>query len=162
MIKLPEVKRNFFATHLQYQNQHHGGVSRSPAYKLPPDVELSKTTSPDEETKSSKLDEPDLPATGSEPISLKRSASLHRRESSGERSSSLHRREPSGESLHRRESSGERLKVEPHSPQINTDEFKSQNGLVTLSRFVRRLFNKRKLFCRFNFFFLFFLFLRRK
>ena len=94
---------------------------RATAYKLPPDVELSKTTSPDEDIKSAKLEEKsDLPLSSaplSEPSSLKRSTSLHRRESSSDR-----------------------LKPEPLSPHIansGVDDFKpQQNGLVTLSRFV--------------------------
>ena len=99
---------------------------RATAYKLPPDVELSKTTSPDEDIKSAKLEEKsDLPLSSaplSEPSSLKRSTSLHRRESSSDR-----------------------LKPEPLSPHVannSVDDFKpQQNGLVTLSRFVSTLTN---------------------
>jgi hypothetical protein len=69
---------------------------RAPAYKLPPDVELSMTTSPDDDLKSSKaVDDADVTPSRDD---LKR----------------------------RRESSSERLKPD--------EDFKPQNGLVTLSR----------------------------
>ena len=104
----------------QLQQAQHAQL-RATAYKLPPDVELSKTTSPDEDIKSGKLEaeKSDLPLSSaplSEPSSLKRSTSLHRRESSSDR-----------------------LKPEPLSPHVanSVDDFKpQQNGLVTLSRFV--------------------------
>ena len=81
---------------------------RGPAYKLPPDVELSKTTSPDDDVKASKV----VDDVGGD---LKR---LSRRESS----------------------SGDRLKSESPHVVNASDEYKSQNGLVTLSRFELRQF----------------------
>jgi len=107
-----DIKINLFWHKPKYQlQQAQHAQLRTTAYKLPPDVELSKTTSPDEDIKSGKLEEKsDLPLSAplSEPSSLKRSTSLHRRESSSDR-----------------------LKPESLSPHVvnNVDDFKpQQNG----------------------------------
>jgi hypothetical protein len=90
----------------QYQ---HPVQMRATAYKLPPDVELSKTTSPDDTKKVSDNDA-DLPTSAASDLSsLKRSTSLNRRDSTD-------RPKPEGQQ------------------HINAEDFKQQNGLVTLSR----------------------------
>ena len=81
---------------------------RATAYKLPPDVELSKTTSPDDLKKVIDTDSPTNVA--SDMSTLKRSTSLNRRDSSD-------RPQPEGQQQH-----------------ISVDDLKQQNGLVTLSR----------------------------
>ena len=84
---------------------------RATAYKLPPDVELSKTTSPDDLKKviDNVTDSPT--SVASDMSTLKRSTSLNRRDSSD-------RAKPEGQ----------------QQQHISADDFKQQNGLVTLSR----------------------------